>query len=361
MTALTFVGFDLHKRYITACALDGSGGLLAEVRQLATPIEAVADWLAALPAPVAVAMEATLYWEWLVGQLQQRGYEVRVAHAYQVKLIWQARSKTDPVDARKLAELLRTNLLPAIWVPDLETRRRRQLLRGRAFLVRERTRVKNRIHGHLTAENHVCPTTDLYGRAGRAWLAAVPLSPVLQDQSERLLRLHDVLTQEIQRLDGQVKRAARRDPVARRLATIPGVGVFGALFLHAEIGPIDRFRSSHELAAYAGLVPTTRSSGGKTTHGPLAKASNHWLKWILVEIVQTLKLAPGPVGAYYRHLLRAKGKPKATTAAARKLCCYIYWMLKEGWSYEEWLRQHQQANGSHRSEVRPMQRMGATA
>jgi transposase len=209
---MTFVGFDLHKRYITACALDGSGGLLAEVRQLAMAIEAVADWLAALPAPVAVAMEATLYWEWLVGQLQQRGYEAQVAHAYQVKLIWQARSKTDPVDARKLAELLRTNLLPTIWVPDLETRRRRQLLRGRAFLVRERTRVKNRIHGHLTAENHRCPTTDLYGKAGRAWLASVPLSPVLQDQSERLLRLHDVLTQEIQRLDGQVKRAAHRDP-----------------------------------------------------------------------------------------------------------------------------------------------------
>ena len=118
------------------------------------------------------------------------------------------------------------------------------------------------------------------------------------------------MTREIRRLDEQVKRAARRDPIARQLATIPGVGVFGALFLHAEIGPIERFGSSHELAAYAGLVPTTRSSGGKTTHGSLSKASNHWLKWILVEIVQTLKLAPGPVGVYYRHLLRAKGKPK---------------------------------------------------
>ena len=71
---MTFVGFDLHKRYITACALDGRGALVAEVRQLATAIDAVADWLAALPAPATVAMEATLYWEWLVGQLQRRGY-----------------------------------------------------------------------------------------------------------------------------------------------------------------------------------------------------------------------------------------------------------------------------------------------
>ena len=173
---------------------------------------------------------------------------------------------------------------------------------------------------------------------------------------ERLLHLHDVLTKEIARPDSQVKRAARLDPTARRLATIPGVGVFGALFLHAEIGPIDRFGSSHQLAAYAGLVSTTRSSGGKTTHGPLAKMSNHWLKWILVEIVQTLELARGPVGAYYRHLLRAKGKPKATSAAARKLPCYIYWMLKEEWTYTESLQQHQQVR---RPAVRPSQRLGA--
>ena len=150
---MTFVGFDLHKRYITACALDTSGAVLAEIRQLATGIEAVLDWLGALPAPVVVAMEATLYWEWLVTRLQEVGYAAHVADAYQVKLIWQARSKTDTIDARKLAELLRSNLLPTIWVPDLETRRRRQWLRGRAFLVRERTRIKNRIHGHLTAEN----------------------------------------------------------------------------------------------------------------------------------------------------------------------------------------------------------------
>ncbi len=182
---------------------------------------------------------------------------------YQVKL--------NPIDARKLGELLRVNLLPTIWVPDTETRRRRQLLRGRAFPVRERTRVKNRLHGHLTSENQLCPKTDLYGKAGRAWLTSVPLSPVLKDESERLLGLHDFLTEEIHRLDGQVKRAARQDPITRQLTTIPGVGVFSALFLHAEIGPIEHFGSSHELAAYAGpscprrAVPAARRRTAHST------------------------------------------------------------------------------------------------
>lgn len=76
-----------------------------------------------------------------------------MAHPLQVKLICHARCKTDPVDARKLADLLRTNLLPAIWVPDADTRARRTLLRGRAYLVRIRTQLKNRVHAYLAEVN----------------------------------------------------------------------------------------------------------------------------------------------------------------------------------------------------------------
>src|SRR5438093_695417 len=113
--------------------------------------------------------------------------------------------------------------------------------------------------------------------------------------------------------------------------------------------------SSHELAAYAGLVPSTRSSGGKTAHGSVGPAGSAWLKWLFVEAVQTLKRQPGPVRSQYERLLRAKGKPKATVAAARKLCCYVYWMMKEGRSYDDWLRQRQQR------EVRPIQAVASVA
>jgi transposase len=130
------VGLDLHKRYITGCALDPSGSVLSEHRRLEPSLDALGRWLGGLPQPVTVAMEATLYWHWLERQLTERGVSVLVAHPYQVKLIWQARTKTDPIDARKLAELARAKLLPAIWIPDPATRALRQLLRGRVFLVR---------------------------------------------------------------------------------------------------------------------------------------------------------------------------------------------------------------------------------
>jgi transposase len=352
---MRWVGLDLHKRYITACALDDVGQLVAEHRRLPPDVEALVGWLTGLGEAVTVAMEATLYWAWLHDQLSAAGIAAVAAHPYQVKLIWQARCKTDPIDARKLAELLRTNLLPVIWVPDTEVRARRKLLRGRAYLVRVRTQLKNRIHGHLTAENCRTSATDIYGRAGRAWLATVALSAAARVQVDLLLELVDTLDVRIRHLDDRVKRLVHGDPVAERLQTWPGIGTFGAALLLAEIGTIHRFRSAHELAAYAGLTPSTRSSGDKTRHGAVGGAGSPWLKWLLIEIVQSLKLAPGPVGRQYQKLLRSKGKAKATVAAARKLCCYLYWCLKEEWSYEEWLRQHE------RLEVRPVHALGSAA
>lgn len=350
-----YVGLDLHKRYVTGCVLDSQGVVVAETRRVAPTLEALLEWLMPWARPVRVALEATLYWAWLHDRLTAAGYEVAVAHPQQVKLICHARCKTDPVDARKLADLLRTDLLPAIWIPDAQTRARRTLLRGRAWVVRVRTRVKGRIQAYLAAENEPVPVSDLFGRGGRAWLATVALPAEVREQVDRLLRLVAHLDAEITAQDRAVRQLARATPQAQLLETIPGIGPFGALLLLAEIGTIARFGSSHELAAYAGLVPSTRSSGGKTAHGSVGPAGSAWLKWLFVEAVQTLKRRPGPVRSHYERLLRAKGKQKASVAAARKLCCYVYWMLKEGRSYEEWLRQRQ-----HR-EVRPIQALASVA
>jgi hypothetical protein len=103
------VGLDLHKRYITACALDASGAVLAEHRRLEPTLDALGVWLEVLPQPLTIALEATLYWHWLERQLTAWGIHVVVAHPYQVKLIWQARTKMDPIDAHKLAKLARVN------------------------------------------------------------------------------------------------------------------------------------------------------------------------------------------------------------------------------------------------------------
>ncbi len=249
-----------------------------------------------------MALEATLYWHWLERQLTALGVTVLVAHPYQVKLIWQARTKTDPIDARKLAELARVHLLPAIWIPDLATRALRQLLRGRVFLVRQRTVMRNRIHAYLTAENLRCPALDLYTRAGQAWLATVELPAVVRRQVDLVLEIHALLTSQIQQLDRHIRATVKRDATAQRLQTIPGVGPFGALLLQAEIGPISRFGSAQELAAYAGLVPSTRSSGARRSTGPSAAGT------------------PGSSGSSSRPCRRSSWRP-ALWARTIRSCC----------------------------------------
>jgi transposase len=340
-----YAGLDLHKRYLTVCVLDREGQVVREQRRLAPTLEAVLAQFPSGAATVTVVLEATLQWAWFHERLTALGYRVLVAHPQQLKLISQARCKTDPIDARKLAELGRVNLVPAIWVPDAATRERRLRLRSRARLVRWRTRLKNRIHALLAEQNLAGPGTDLFGVGGRAWLAAVAVPTSVRAEIDVALELIESLNTQIERYDALVRRWARTVPEARRLQTVPGIGPFGALLILAELGTIARFRSSHELVAYAGLVPSTRSSGGKTAHGGTGPAGSGWLKWILIEAVQTLKRQPGPVQAHYERLLRAKGKPKATVAAARKLGCYLYWMLREGWSYEEWLQRETRRTG----------------
>jgi transposase len=126
---MIFVGLDLHKRYITACAVDSEGTIVASSRRLPADWPALAAWLAALPTPRTVVLESCLYCWWLERELRATGDAVLVVDPHQVKLIWQARTKTDPIDAHKLAELARANVLPALWVPDPTTRARRQALR----------------------------------------------------------------------------------------------------------------------------------------------------------------------------------------------------------------------------------------
>ena len=129
--------------------------------------------------------------------------------------------------------------------------------------------IRNRLHAWLTAETQRCPELDLLTRAGQAWLAVLELAAVVRRQVDLLLENQALLTTQIQALDRHIKDTVKRDAAAQRLQTIPGVGPFGALLLQAEIGPISRFGSAQELAAYAGLVPSTRSSGGgKPATGP---------------------------------------------------------------------------------------------
>jgi transposase len=126
---------------------------------------------------------------------------------------------------------------------------------------------------------------DLFGAKGRKQLAALEVSAIDRIQIDRSLAFIDDIAHRIKECERTIKTLSKGNANVQRLQTLPGIGEFFARLIDAEIDDIARFRSASKLATYAGLVPSTYSSGGKTFHGRIIKQGNKWLRWAFVEPV----------------------------------------------------------------------------
>ena len=153
------VGIDLHRKRSHIAVLDehGDRGALAADRQ--RPRRRSSSCSAASTARRKIALEATYGWEWLAELLEDAGYELHLAHPLRTKAIAAARVKTDAVDARTLAHLLRTDLLPEAYIAPRELRDLRDLLRHRVALTRMRSALKNRVARDPGQARHRPPAT----------------------------------------------------------------------------------------------------------------------------------------------------------------------------------------------------------
>lgn len=332
------VGIDYHKRYSVVCVVDEVGRIVAEERIEHAFPERFGQVIGA-HAPCQVVFEATMNWGWLHELLEViAGVErIVMANPLHVRLISAAQVKTDKVDARKLAQLLRAGLIPSSHIPDRATRMRKEVLRQRTFVVRERTKVRNRIHRLLGRQHGLSmpQVSDLFGRKGRAALNALDLPSPDDLLLRQQLELLDVLGAQIRELETRIAQAGDGDGAVALLGTVPGLGLILGNVIATEIDGIERFGASDRLCAYAGLIPTTSSSGDKTYHGRLVPGCNKWLRWALVEAAWVAVGCDAYFGGLYRHH-RARGK-KANTAiliTARRMCQIIFCVLHEKRPYQ---------------------------
>jgi transposase len=332
------VGIDYHKRYSVVCIIDDTGNLVAEERIEHAFPERFGHLLGA-HAPCHVVFEATMNWGWLHELLEAiPGIErIVMANPLHVRLIAAAQVKTDKVDARKLAQLLRANLLPSSHIPDRATRLRKEVLRQRTFWVRQRTKVRNRIHRLLGRQHGLAmpQVSDLFGKKGMAALSKLKLSSPDDLLLRQQLEMLDLLARHIRELDEKIAVEGTRDEAVGRIATIPGIGPILGNVIATEIDGIERFGAADQLCAYAGLIPTTSSSGDKTYHGRLVRGCNKWLRWALVEAAWVAVGCDAYFGGFYRHH-RTRGK-KANTAimmTARRMCQIVYRVLHEKRAYQ---------------------------
>lgn len=163
---MLYIGIDIHKRFPQICIVDEQGRRVLTIRIENTP-HAVAAYFSTVSLPASVAMEPTHNWGRMYDLLSSMGFEVRICHPRDAKLIGLAQVKTDKTDAYKLATLLRVGLLPESYVPSLGGRELRSLARGRAALKGTSTALKNQVHPVLKSNWIRHTQTDLFGKAGR--------------------------------------------------------------------------------------------------------------------------------------------------------------------------------------------------
>jgi transposase len=242
------------------------------------------------------------------------------------KLIASAKVKTDRVDAKVLAQLLRVEYLPEVWQPDAATRADRTLASRRSALTRQSITLKNRLHSVLHQRLIQAPQ-DLFGKAGRRWLAEVELPAIVRGEIDTLLRLLDALGLEQAQVQTEVDRRGFASDDIKLLMSLPGVDVTIAQALVAAIGSIARFDSPGRLAAYFGLVPSVHQSAEHTYHGRITKQGNTNARWLLTQAAQVAARHPGPLGLQFARLARRKSRNVAVTALARKLAVLVWHLL----------------------------------
>jgi transposase len=321
-----YVGMDVHRKRSQVALLDHDGTQLANRNLPNDPTELIAI-LGRLEAGTPVAFEAAYGWGWLADLLAELGLEPHLAHPGGCKAIAAARLKDDRVDARTLAHLLRTDLLPEAWIAPPQVRDQRALLRHRAGLVRLRTTLKNRVHAVL-ADRGVRVQQPLWTQAGRAWLDKLALPAAPRAVIDDCVGLVDQLTPIIARVERDLLARATPDPRVQALMALPGVGRLTAMTLVAEIGDIGRFATARKLCAWAGLTPAVRNSDRKVRHGHITKQGSPWVRWVLVEAAHKAAAKP-PFARFFAQCAARRGRQIATVAVARKLLARSFHVLTE--------------------------------
>ena len=319
-----YVGLDVHKEFCQACVMNKSGKVISNERFLSTQ-EALDKYLDRFK-DAEFVLESTGIWEFIYEGIEKRGFEVVLAHPLKVRAIAEAKVKTDKVDAEMLAHLLRADLIPRSHVPPRDIRNLRQLVRHREYLVRQCTSIENRIHAELLRRGIRRPDslkkTFTFKHVG--WMRSLGIFTITSS-----LNCLEGIQEQIKEVESFLLAEYNSRKDAQLIATIPGIGFYGALLILAEIDDIHRFSHPEKLCAYAGLVPTVHQSGSRGHNGSITKNGSPHLRWILIEAVHvhTNYCPESKLSAFHRKIAQRRGKQRATVATARKLLHTIYWML----------------------------------
>lgn len=330
------LGIDHHKKWDQAIGINDSGEVVVE-RRLPSTRQAWEQFKQELGSePIRSVLEAGWNWGKLYDVLEELELNPKLANPLKVRLIAESFIKTDRRDALALAQLLRMNWIPEVHVPTKDIRDRKNLLRQRAWLVRERTRMKNRIHAILDRNHLEAPEAmDLFGKRGQIWMNALQLG----QPDDKLLRADQELMgkvqEQIKEAEDWIGQAMQGHRDLDILTSLPGVGKFLGTLIALEIDGIGRFPTPSKFSAYCGLGTSVHQSGETEHYGGLIPGCNRYLRYAFIEAAWTAVRVSPYFSQYYARLKAKKGSQTAIGAAARRLSVIAFHCLNRRRDYVE--------------------------
>jgi len=335
---MRFIGVDLHKHSISVCVLVREGDrrrVAARGSLRCDQPERIHEFFARL-APFQLAVEATSSYEWFVELIDPLAERVVLAHPKKLRVIAESAKKTDKLDAQVLAEFLALDMIPPAHRTSPRLREHRALVRQRQYVQRRITSLKNRARHVLSHYN--ADAKNLFTIEGQAYLKGVKLSASDRFVIEQLMESWRHFRGQLLAMNARLAEFAQAAPVAERearqvLETIPCVGPVTVDVVLSELGDVRRFRSQKQAAAYAGLAPGIRQSGGRTKQLSITKEGSGLLRWVLIETAWRVVGKTRRWGLVYEKLKARGGAKKAIVAVARRLLGVMVALLRSGRRY----------------------------
>lgn len=334
MEEISIAGLDLAKQIFQVHGANSSGGVVLRKKLRR---DQVLTFFAALP-PCTVAMEACAGGHHWGREISRLGHVVKLIPPAYVKPFVK-RQKNDAADAEAICEAALRPTMRFVAIKSEEAQAAAVVFRTRDLLVRQRTQIINALRGHLAEFGMVVAS----GAPHTPRLVAIVEDPASQlPKPARVIlallveQLRDLDSRVVQ-LDQEIARRAKEDAVARRLMTIPGIGPVTATALAALAPPAETFRRGRDFAAWLGLTPLQRSTGGKQRLGATSKMGERTLRRLLIigasAVVRHAARRGAPAGSWLAHMIARKPPMLVTVALANKTARIVWALLSNGGVY----------------------------
>jgi transposase len=332
-----YCGVDLHADVIYICVMTKAGRVIMH-HELPTDFPRLLQHLKPYLSSIAVCAESTFNWYWLADGCAQHNIPFFLGHALYMKLIHGGKTKNDRIDAKVMADLLRTGFFPPAYPYPKEMRATRDLLRRRHYFIQQHTGALHHIKALFYQQGYTNLPAMHNLDAGkiRKTFSAYKLPDDAAYSYESDLSMIEYLDTLTGKLEWQIIKNARGhdNRALALLRTVKGLGPIHSLTILYEIHTIKRFPTAQKFSSYARVVQVERSSHGKKLGSKNNKIGNPYLRWVFGQLASNAQRFYPSIKEYTQKMIKKCGMKKTYSLLAHKFAVAVYYMLKNKTAFD---------------------------